>query len=346
MWSWWADLFSFRQETAALASKSSQRAPSSSHTTIDGSEPQEEDPGTIARQQIGTLFCHYLLDANDPAIESTTGTQIFNKLSKAFAKPDVDTSTLPRRPSALPMLIKMLNDDNSDTRSLAGAILSDPNLTGKILQVANSPIFHIRPEPIESIDQAIFILGKDGIRNLVSTSLFSPMMKSQNKFQEAFTQKAWKWALVNAATAETLARYSNQNPSEYYLWGLFPPLAQLLIYQQTHTAYKALNERYLPEPAIVEKLLSAFVWPFCTQLAQSWKLPKRSRDVFSEMKYPEQYKRQHYPLADAITLSQALILNSLNHNKVSEELLASALQSPSQAITKATKTAMDKLTAC
>ncbi|MCP5207633.1 MAG: HDOD domain-containing protein [Hahellaceae bacterium] len=344
MWSWWIEFFTARHP-APEKSASKRTPPTASLDKAPLSNSTGQD-NLSAREWISTEFYHYLLGASGKELESATGTQIYTRLSKTFVKPEVDTSQLPRMPAALPMLIKMLNDDDADARSITGAILSDPNLTGKILQVANSPLFHIRPDPIESIDQAIFILGKDGIRNLVSTSLFSPMMMSKNKAQEAFTKKAWKWALINASTAETLARHSNLNPSEYYLWGLFPPLAHLLIFQQTYAAYQKISEKYQPEAIVVEKLLNGFVWHFCVQLAKNWKLPKQSAITFAEMMHKDNYQRPHLPLADAMTLSQALILNHEFRDRVPSHILQEALQSHDQAIGKATKTAIDKLTAC
>jgi HD-like signal output (HDOD) protein len=345
MWSWWLHLFTGRPKRGT-SSGAPGTGRSSKANPSDAAEANPDASEFAARDLISHQFCQYLLGSDDNDCISTTGTQIFNSLAKAFAKPDVDSSRLPRRPSALPKLIRMLNDDDVDTRSLTGAILSDPNLTGKILQVANSPFFRIRPEPINSIDQAIFILGKDGIRNLLSTTLFSPMMISKNKHQEIFTHKAWNWALVNAATAETLARYHHLNPSEHYLWGLFPPLAHLLIYQQTLAEYQRLSEKYQPEAIVIEKLLIDFVWNFCTHLATAWKLPEQSVQVFSTMTAPANYQRPHIALADAITLSQAIILNNDQPGRIPAEVLASALRSHRQAIAKATKVATDKLIAC
>ncbi|HCL37706.1 MAG TPA: histidine kinase, partial [Marinobacter hydrocarbonoclasticus] len=71
---------------------------------------------------------------------------------------------LPRKPGSLPMLMRALSNEATERKELTRIILSDPSLTDQLLQVANSPYFRPSEHVIESVDQAVFVLGVDGIR--------------------------------------------------------------------------------------------------------------------------------------------------------------------------------------
>jgi len=55
-------------------------------------------------------------------------------------------------------------------------ILKDPALTNRVLQVANSSFYRSGDQYIESVDQAVFLLGHRGIRNVVLASIMRRML--------------------------------------------------------------------------------------------------------------------------------------------------------------------------
>lgn len=182
-----------------------------------------------------------------------------------------DVDKLPRQPSSLPMLIKLLNDENSSNAQISKALLSDPALTAQILITANSPFFSRNPEPVTSIDQAVLSLGRIGIRNIVSASIMMPMMKNRNGQDSDLTRRIWEWGLISATACDQYAVDESKDAGLYYLLGLLLPLSYLLIYN----ALEGYSHQYKVkiESRLIKKLLLSQSWKLSQELCEQWGLP-------------------------------------------------------------------------
>lgn len=85
------------------------------------------------------------------------------------------TQLVPRLPSVLPKLMSALNNPDTPIRNLTGLIESDPVISSMVLRLINSPAMRVRRENIESLDQAVMLLGFSGMREVVSAAMFSPI---------------------------------------------------------------------------------------------------------------------------------------------------------------------------
>ncbi|ARU55778.1 signal transduction phosphohydrolase [Oleiphilus messinensis] len=290
------------------------------------SRSRKEYHGDAQRRMIAMAFSELVFDEREPTyeIETTTGEQMYSRIAQELNSSDLDfTSLMPRRPATLPMLIKMLHDEGSDIRGISHAILSDPLLTSRLLQVANSPFFKRREDPVNTVDEAIFVMGKDGVRNLISASIFMPMLKSASKQESQFAQLVWEWALACASAAENLARAQRGNPCEYYLAGLFPALSSLLLYRHTLQTYQDHNPEYIPEYALVYKISTQFVWPQCRRLAKQWSLPDFYRKLFKAMDEQRYDDEITHPLLDSILLGHCSMLTKHGKTALPESELIS-----------------------
>lgn len=180
---------------------------------------------------------------------------------------------LPRRPNSLPLLIKLLNDSQCSREQISSAILADPALTNQILRTANSPYFRVSGGPIESIDKAIFIMGSEGIRQLISATLMKPMMKGHNKPEQQFSEKVWQWGLCNATATEEIYRISALQRSSYFLLGLLPALSQLIIYRMASEISLSLEINEEESAILVQQAIARNQWRICHLLANAWGLP-------------------------------------------------------------------------
>lgn len=85
------------------------------------------------------------------------------------------TQLVPRLPSVLPKIMTALNNADTPIRILTGLIESDPVISSMVLRLINSPAMRVRRENIESLDQAVMLLGFAGMRDVVSAAMFSPI---------------------------------------------------------------------------------------------------------------------------------------------------------------------------
>lgn len=88
----------------------------------------------------------------------------------------LDPRRLPRLPALVPQLLAALRRDDVDAQSLATLLSRDPTLAGDVMRIANSA-FHRRATPATGLAQAITILGADGLRHVVFTSVMRPILR-------------------------------------------------------------------------------------------------------------------------------------------------------------------------
>ncbi len=170
--------------------------------TQNQDEPSDRAPTHHLEEH---LFC-WLLDAPPSALDrelDSDAQAVLNILEQRINRQSLDE--LPRRPMTLPMLTRALADETTDRKELTKIILSDPALTDQLLHVANSPLFRPGDKPIESVDQAVFMLGMNGIRNVISAAVMRPMMAARNSREALFAQRVWRWGLTCAKAAEQVA---------------------------------------------------------------------------------------------------------------------------------------------
>jgi HD-like signal output (HDOD) protein len=92
---------------------------------------------------------------------------------------DAATALVPRVPAVVPQLLRTLRDPAGSTSALARQVGHDPVLVAAVLKVANSPYF--KPaQPIASIEQALLVLGHDGLRQLLASVAFKPILNLQS----------------------------------------------------------------------------------------------------------------------------------------------------------------------
>ncbi len=109
---------------------------------------------------------------------------------------------LPTLPQVVTTLINAINDPKSDAAMINKIVEHDPALAARILKLVNSSFYSLS-KPVDSIQQAVVILGFNTIRSLsISASVFSVF--TANKFSyEGF----WKQSLACAFMMDTLAKY-------------------------------------------------------------------------------------------------------------------------------------------
>lgn len=147
----------------------------------------------------------------------------------------------PRRPMLLPKLMQALNDDDSTRRQLVQLILEDPALAGSTLQRANSAAYRFSPEPVDSLDRAVVVLGTNGLRSLLATAILQPVFRQPKGHFDNFATVTWEHAQRTAAASEVCARaIGNADPFTAQLIGLLGPLARIVLFRLTMETYRDL----------------------------------------------------------------------------------------------------------
>lgn len=119
----------------------------------------------------------------------------------------------------------MLNEEEPNVQLIAENIERDLSLTYKLLQTINIATGQFKSR-IQSIRQAIMMIG---IPNLRKWIYFIAMSEIQIENSQDFREEIMRTSLFRAKVCEIVAkRNKKQNPSEYFLVGMFSLIDTLL----------------------------------------------------------------------------------------------------------------------
>jgi HD-like signal output (HDOD) protein len=192
--------------------------------------------------------------------------------SAALSRMEVQARYLPRRPSLLPKLLSAMNSDTHSMRDLAAIIGGDPTLLGNLLRVANSVFYRASAKPVESLERAVTLVGTDGIRSVIATSLVHPVMASGSGWFAKFPETIWEQTQYAADAAEAHAQTVER------VDGFSARLLALVHGLAVNTVFRIVRDEVLigrseaAKPAVA-KLLEQWVAPTARRIAASWDLP-------------------------------------------------------------------------
>jgi len=137
---------------------------------------------------------------------------------------------LPPLPPATSRLLEMLEDDerSDDLKQVEKQILTDPVLTGRILQIANSSFYGLRQQVV-SIGQACSILGIHTLKNLVYTMALMQRLNQPHQDSVIDYARVWRHSLLTACLAGTLTEHSRLNSLSMFTTGLFHSIGLLIM---------------------------------------------------------------------------------------------------------------------
>ena len=335
--SWISRLFSSDKPAAVSAPESRLLNPVAS-----ANDNPDADPALIDQLE-EHLFC-WLLDSSPAALRSETGQWegILEKLRRRITNQELDE--LPRQPMTLPMLMRALSDDKSDRHQLTEIILNDPALTDQLLQIANSPYFRPGDQSIDSVDQAVFVLGLDGIRNVISAAIMRPMMAARNSREALFAQRVWRWGLTCARSAELIAKIQGQDTSVYFMAGLLPALSYITLRRELQRLCKAEPGMTEPPPSLIHDALSRYQWATSQLLATEWNLPPKYHAQLLAAERPAP-RQKHTPLNDGIIIGTREVLRHAHQRNMPEEDVLRIVHISGEQFTRVRKVILDILEA-
>jgi HD-like signal output (HDOD) protein len=246
--------------------------------SVDGSP----GPGAHADIAMRRFMAHTLdVSLGDLRNEATPSELVaLEPATRVLGDLELQAQYLPRRPSLLPRLMTAINNDANSMRELATIIGEDGTLLGGLLRLSNSAFYGVRRhKPIESLEKAVALVGKDGLRSLVATALLHPVMTGTRGPFSSFAEATWEHSQYAAACAELHApRIEGADAFSARLLVLLLGLASNAVFRIAREHCLAEND--IP-PAAMARLLDDWVPPMALHIAENWELPKDLRNVLS-----------------------------------------------------------------
>ena len=228
---------------------------------------------TVAVGDLQRRFLLSALGAADAAADALRVQRaVVDDVVAALTRADLSSRYTPRRPNLLPQLIQSVNDSTASSRSIARIIGSDAVLAATLLRIANSPLYRLQRQDVQSIERAVTLIGNDGIRQIISAALVQPVMKSARGVDAEFAGLLWEYTLrVSLAAADHARSVEREDGFAAQLAGLLLGLSAAMA-MQAATGVLAQPPLRVREPGTLLAVLERCSAPTAVRIAGHWKL--------------------------------------------------------------------------
>ncbi len=177
---------------------------------------------------------------------------------------------LPRRPTLMQQLLREVSDPGAQADKLSRMIAHDPVLGADVLRIANSSLYRVTPEPVESIQRAIVICGVESMRGILATAMVRPVFKATGRNFPRLPRLLWERTERAARAAELYAiRTSPQDCFEAQMAVLLRALGPLVVHSAALDAY-AQRPRLQPDANMLVELTQSMAGSLSARIAQEW----------------------------------------------------------------------------
>ena len=163
-----------------------------------------------------------------------------------------DVSMLISPPEILIRLHQVMDSPLSSTKALAIIVAQDPNLSARVLRIANSSVYGLS-QRVDTVSRAITVIGTRGLYHL-SMAVTAAQSFSQISSSLVNIAVFWRHSVFSALIARNLARRCRiLHPERLFVAGLLHDIGSLLIYKHFAESLQDIvqdargNEQHLAE---------------------------------------------------------------------------------------------------
>jgi HD-like signal output (HDOD) protein len=220
------------------------------------------------------------------------------KLNDLLATPFV----LPSIPKVVALLLSELGRDEPDLKKINQLISTDPALTTRLLQTANSGDFNLAGK-ISSVSESLAVLQLAQVRTMVKTAAAAASLKAIPGIQ---LQQFWSYSLNVAKSSRSLAGLVRQNQQAAFTSGLLHAIGELALHLGMPQELAELDIQ-VPVLDLLRAKLEQQAFGFCyaqvgAGFARKWKLPESIVEAIEHQAAPFE-DAVYEPLAGVIHLA-------------------------------------------
>lgn len=196
---------------------------------------------------------------------------LMDELARLARTPAQAAELVPRVPAVIPELLRSLRDDRVSSADLARKLAQDVVLVGEVIREANSSWYR-PPAPVRSIDGALMLLGRDGLRMLLARVAFRPVLDLQGgPAVKRVAPRIWSQSERCALAAGILAPGFGADPFEACLAGLVKNVGLVLAFR---VAEQVSKDAALPAADAAALGLLAQARRLSHGIALHWQFPE------------------------------------------------------------------------
>lgn len=159
-------------------------------------------------------------------------------------------ASLPSLPGVAVEIVRIANDPETSVDRAIAVLSKDPAITGKLLRAVNSA-FYAKPRQVESLKQAVVIMGMNSALSLaLSFSLLNTFRGVQNEGLDY--ELYWRRSLLCASAARVIAEHIKEVAvEEVFLAALLQDIGMLVLDRTQPGFYAELGDRQMWHPQVV-----------------------------------------------------------------------------------------------
>ncbi|HPI32851.1 MAG TPA: HDOD domain-containing protein, partial [candidate division Zixibacteria bacterium] len=195
---------------------------------------------------------------------------------------------LPTPPVVFHQIQKVISDPNASAAQVAAILGEDPAMSVKVLKLTNSVFYGLARE-VESVKQAVVVVGMEAIKNLVLSASVLDMFKGNTLDQER-QERFWRHSLATAFCSRLIARSVRDrgmiDPDSAFSAGLLHDVGKLVIecfLAQEYAKFAAVRcDNVTATDLEIERETLGYTHDHLGGfLAMQWKLPQRLGDAIA-----------------------------------------------------------------
>ncbi|MDE2416273.1 MAG: HDOD domain-containing protein [Burkholderiales bacterium] len=209
---------------------------------------------------------------------------------------------LPSIPKVVALLLVELDRPETDLKKINQLIATDPALTTRLLQMANSAFFKLTGK-INSVSEALALLNLAQVRTMAQEAAAHASLKSVPGIN---LQQFWEYSHNVARVSRSLAGLVRQNQQAAFTCGLIHAIGELAMQLAMPEALQELNEKTPPldlRRAKAERRHFGYCYATVgAGYARKWQFPQAMIDAL-EYQYAPFENNVYEPLAGVIHLA-------------------------------------------
>lgn len=265
--------------------KTTENSNTSSTTVAVKSSPAKPPVSQRSREAINSSYYSLLLGVHSLADTDLNSFESEARLSveKLLKSKESRENLVPRLPAIVPKLMSSLRDDDSSGADLAHLIGKDATLVAEVIRMANSPYYRT-VNRIRSLEQAVLILGRTGIRHFLASTAFKPILNTRRGyFTNLSSGRIWRQSEYCAFSAQYLAKRQSIDPFEAYLAALVRDVGIIVALMKIDGIKKVHDA---PRSYEFQRIFSQQSLQLSTLIAREWAFPDNVIQALDEQTVP------------------------------------------------------------
>jgi HD-like signal output (HDOD) protein len=198
-------------------------------------------------------------------------TRVLDALAAILSSQQSGAALVRRMPGLVPQLLQSLRNDSFSGSALSRTISSDVVLVAAVIRLANS-CYQGTGNSITSIEHAVILIGQEGLRQLITTVAFRPIIDINSGFYtRRLAPRLWEHSERCAISARQLAPGMGVEAFDAFLAGLLHNVGLIVALRIMDQA--ARDERSLGSEIFLARL-AADARRLACSIAREWHFPE------------------------------------------------------------------------